>query len=205
MTADDEQLLKSLLSHLAAGPLELAVYLGSHEVEEMAQLYHQRNEAVVRGSGVPWVMPRPTTFMDNVLIESTPLFTVKGGELRIPSGGARIAHIDCSDTGEVAAKLLTLPTAQLAPHLSRCYQMTDNQPTTLEHVTQMLSQAAGKPVKYLDLTWEQYETGAEGATRARRRRAAVRDTARSTVRRRCAECGERRSGGAAGTEAASVG
>ena len=154
---DDARRLSALLAHSAAASLELAVKLSSAEAEEPFGAAHRREEAAVRHSGLPHVVLRPTTLMDNVLDDAARLYCVKGGQLRLPSGGALVAHVDLRDVGEAAAKLLTLPAQQLQPYLGRTFTMTGGQPATLPRVCELLSAAAGQRVEHADVSWPQYE------------------------------------------------
>lgn len=89
----------------AAGVRHL-VKLSSMDVEQGLAIgaWHERGEAAIRSSGIPFTFVRPTGFMANLLAWATSIKTE--GVVRASTGDGRRAFIHSDDIAAVAAKAL---------------------------------------------------------------------------------------------------
>ena len=71
---------------------------------------------------------------------------VNRGTLSLPMADARIASIDIGDIAEVAADVLTS-----AGHEGKTYPITGPEALTMTEVAAALSEATGKPIRYVDV------------------------------------------------------
>ena len=90
----------------AAG-VKLLVKLSSMDVEQGLAIgaWHERGEAAIRASGIPFTFVRPSGFMSNLLAWAT---SIKAeGIIRASTGDGRRAFIHSEDIGAVATRALT--------------------------------------------------------------------------------------------------
>ena len=90
----------------AAGVQHL-VKLSSMDVEQGLAIgaWHERGEAAIRASGVPFTFVRPTGFMSNLLAWAAPIRAE--GIVRASTGDGKRAFIHSDDIAAVAVKALT--------------------------------------------------------------------------------------------------
>src|SRR5262249_10660516 len=90
----------------AAGVKHL-VKLSSMDVEQGLAIgaWHERGEAMIRASGIPFTFVRPTGFMSNLLAWTTSIRAE--GIVRASTGDGRRAFIHSDDIADVATKALT--------------------------------------------------------------------------------------------------
>lgn len=139
--ADAPELIDALLTGLAA---ETRVVLLSERNADSPRLHGwaTRTEQVVRSSGRPWTILRPSWFMQVLTDERFFLGPiVDDGELPFSSGGASIAWIDARDIAAVAERAL-LDNG----HEEQVYELTGPESLTLPQVADQLSTAAGHRV-----------------------------------------------------------
>jgi uncharacterized protein YbjT (DUF2867 family) len=105
----------------------------------MARWHHDR-EKLVRGSGVPATILRPSGFMTNAL-EWAPTIRAEGYVLD-PVGPGRHAAIDPSDIGEVAARVLTEE-----GHEDAAYALTGPESLTVAEQVAILARTLGRPIE----------------------------------------------------------
>ncbi len=108
---------------------------------------HEQIQRYLIGSGTAWTMLRPSQFMQ-VYFEEIPDI-VHSGELRLPLGGTTLVPIDIDDIAQVAYRVLTAP-----GHEGKTYSMTGPQALTMSDIARDISDAIGKPVRYIDVSPE---------------------------------------------------
>jgi uncharacterized protein YbjT (DUF2867 family) len=104
----------------------------------MGQWHHEREE-IVRGSGIPWTILRPTGFMTNAL-DWLPSLREDGYVLD-PMGPGRYAPIDPADIAAVAATVLTED-----GHEGREYVITGPETLTVGEQVRILEHAIGRKI-----------------------------------------------------------
>lgn len=105
--------------------------------------WHREVEKEIEASGVPFTILRPTNFMNNFLSYYP---ADKEGALYLPWGNAKISFVAPSDVGDVAAAVLTQ-----SGHEGKIYTPTGPEAFTAAEVASVLSQAAGRTIRYVDV------------------------------------------------------
>jgi uncharacterized protein YbjT (DUF2867 family) len=127
--------VKHVVKHSVAG--------AQYEVNSVGR-WHRAGEKLLEQSGMAWTFLRPVGFMSNAL---TWIPTVKAqGAIYMPCGDGKTASIDPRDIAAVAAKVLTTP-----GHDGKAYDLTGPEPLGVADQAKALSDAIGKPVKYVDV------------------------------------------------------
>jgi uncharacterized protein YbjT (DUF2867 family) len=131
----------------AAG-VSLVVKLSSPAPAEDSALVFDRWHAVIeahlRGSGVPWVLLRPSTYMTNLLAFADAI--AHTGSLFAPAGDAKVGFVDPRDVGAAAAAVLAQQ-----DHDQRLYTLTGPAALTYADVAADLTEATGRPLQYVDV------------------------------------------------------
>ncbi len=107
-------------------------------------------EDAVRASGVDWSILRATNFNQN-FDEDVFHAPILAGELALPAEGIVEAFVDIEDVADVAVALLTEP-----GHAGATYELSGPRGLTFREATEQIARASGKPVRYTDLTPEEY-------------------------------------------------
>jgi uncharacterized protein YbjT (DUF2867 family) len=107
------------------------------------QWHHDREEAV-RASGLTWTILRGSQFMANALQWGETIKTQ--GTVYFPGGEGRSAVIDPGDIAALAALTLTRTGEE-----GKVYEITGGELLTLAQQVEILSQALGKPICYVDI------------------------------------------------------
>jgi uncharacterized protein YbjT (DUF2867 family) len=119
---------------------------------------HGQAEQLVMASGLPFTLVQPTFFMQNLFWSAA---TIKGsGEFYGTLGGARASHVDARDIGRVIVTMLTEP---IDRHAGRVHLITGPAAVTFAEIADTLSQVLAIPVRYVNLTDEQFKAGAIGS------------------------------------------
>ncbi|RBY87498.1 NAD(P)H-binding protein [Blastococcus sp. TF02A-26] len=155
--ADAPELIGALLQEVP--PAARVVLLSEQDADVTGpDGWAPRAERVVRDSGRPWTVLRPSWFMQ---VFTDPRFHLDqvagGGDLPFPSGGARIAWIDAGDIAAVAERALLEE-----GHAGRVYELTGPQALTLPRTAELLSAAAGRPVVHRESTIDEVVDGLSG-------------------------------------------
>lgn len=117
-------------------------------------LWHYNGERELMASGLAWTILRPHHFMQNLLDQRASI--AAAGIVRSPSGEGKIPFIDTRDIAAVAAEVLTG-----AGHEGTTYTLTGPEARSYREATALLSEALGRPLKYVA------ETDDEAWTRLR--------------------------------------
>jgi uncharacterized protein YbjT (DUF2867 family) len=123
-------------------------------------VWHGEADAAVRESGIPFTILRPTQYFQNWLNFGNLDSVRDQGVLYLPLGQSRVSSIDTRDIGACAARVLLTPGAE---HHGRAYVLTGGESAAMDEVVQAMSQALGKPVRYVPVEEAQYRQGMLGA------------------------------------------
>lgn len=109
---------------------------------------HQRLEAVVRDSGIPWTFLRPNGFLQNYLGQAAAI-AAQGTFYSSLSPAATISHVDAEDIGAVAARALTEPR-----HEGQAYTLTGPEALSNDDVAARLSSALDRQITHTQIPIE---------------------------------------------------
>lgn len=126
------------------------VKLSSLDVQQGLAIgaWHERGEAAVRASGIPFTFVRPTGFMSNLLAWAP---SIKAeGVVRSSTGDGRRAFIHSSDIAAVVVKALTT-----RAYLRESLPITGPEALSFAEVTARIGAAIGKPVKFQPISDEE--------------------------------------------------
>ncbi|MEU1644045.1 NAD(P)H-binding protein [Micromonospora zamorensis] len=115
-------------------------------------------EEAVRKSGVQWTILRSNNFSQN-FSEDLWRQPLLDGRLALPMGATPEPFVDAQDIADVAATLLTSP-----GHHEQVYDLSGPRALTFAAAVATIAEATGRPIRYVQLTPEQYraELLAEG-------------------------------------------
>ncbi len=108
------------------------------------EAWHREIEDHLLGTGLPWTLLRPATYMTNLLAFAEAI--ARTGTLPAPAGAAEIAFVDPRDVGEAAAAALTTD-----GHAGRAYTLTGPEAITFTRIADELTAATGRPVAFVDV------------------------------------------------------
>jgi len=111
--------------------------------------WHAEGEKELEASGIPFTHLRPNAFMQNLLGLAPTI--VSQGEFYQPADG-KVSHIDVRDIAAVAAKALTEN-----GHQGKTYVITGPEALSYDDVARKLSTALRRPVKYVNVTPEDFK------------------------------------------------
>ena len=127
--------------------------------------WHREAEEVVRGSTISSTILRPNSYMQNFLTMYGPSIFVRGAFFT-PMGAGRISYIDARDVADAAVRVLLLAEGDSLERADdRVYSLTGPRPLPHDEIAEILTRAAGQPIRYVDI-------GEEDACVALRRRGA---------------------------------
>lgn len=115
--------------------------------------WHGQAEEFLKASGLEWTILRPNFFMQNLLGQAHAVATQ--GAIYQPGGDARASLIDARDIASVAARALTD-----AGHEGKTYTLTGPEALSYGEAAAKISEATGRPVRYVAITPEQFREGA---------------------------------------------
>jgi uncharacterized protein YbjT (DUF2867 family) len=107
---------------------------------------HFHAEERIRGSGLTWTFLRDSIYLDYI-----PLFASADGVIRGPAGSGRIAPVARDDVGDVATAVLTGG----GEHDGQAYPLTGREAFTLAEAAEVLTDVAGREVRYEEETLEE--------------------------------------------------
>ncbi len=147
---DQYAVLAPLIAKAREAKLRKVVLMTAIGVEHAEGTPLRRAEIDLENSGLAWNIIRPQWFSQNFAnFWGHDIRTL--GALRLPAGDGKAAFIDARDISAVAAKLLTSDAFD-----NQAFTLTG--PESLDHhqAAKILSEAAGKPVVYRDITPEEF-------------------------------------------------
>ncbi|ALG13645.1 NAD(P)H-binding protein [Kibdelosporangium phytohabitans] len=139
------------------------VALSARDVDRFPREYFQgmaAAEQAVRGSGAEWTIVRPNNFNQNFDDPEIWLAPLRDGRLALPIGDTPEPFVDTQDIADVAAVALTED-----GHHEQVYTLSGPRAITFGDVVATIAEAAGRSIRYEQLTPEQYreEVMAQGA------------------------------------------
>ncbi|MDA3642640.1 NAD(P)H-binding protein [Saccharopolyspora indica] len=108
------------------------------------------SEAAVRESGLEWTISRPGWFAQN-FSEGFFAEAIAAGELRLPGGDGAVSFVDAEDIAAVVVAALTG-----AGHSGQIYELSGPEPVTLAEAVAAISAAAGREIRYVPLSVEDF-------------------------------------------------
>jgi uncharacterized protein YbjT (DUF2867 family) len=119
------------------------VKLSSMDVQQGLAIgaWHERGEAAIRASGIPFTFVQPTGFMSNLLAWATSI--KKEGLVRSSTGDGKRAFIHSDDIAAVATEALTTPN-----YLGQSLPITGPEALSFAEVTTGIAAAIGRQLTY---------------------------------------------------------
>jgi uncharacterized protein YbjT (DUF2867 family) len=105
--------------------------------------WHRIVERYLAGSGLAYTFLRPNNFMEN-FIKFTP--PGKDGNIYLPFGQGAVSWVAGADIAAVGAAALTSP-----GHEAQAYTLTGPEALTTDKLAAHIGEAAGRPVRYVDV------------------------------------------------------
>jgi uncharacterized protein YbjT (DUF2867 family) len=114
--------------------------------------WHAESDAHLEKSGLPFTLLQPGSFMQNFLSSATSIR--KEGAFYGAAGEGKVPFIDARDIASVALKVLSSST-----HEGKKYVLTGGEALSHAQVADKFARLTGKPVKYVNLTPDQFKGG----------------------------------------------
>ena len=113
----------------------------------------RRGEEVVRNCGIDFTLVRAAWFAQN-FSEGYLRDPVVGGVVAMPGGDVREPIVDVDDIADVAVAALTEE-----GHSGELYEVTGPRLMTFAEMTEQLSAASGRPIRYVPITFDEFHDG----------------------------------------------
>jgi|SRR5918996_1223324 uncharacterized protein YbjT (DUF2867 family) len=136
---------------MASGVRQLVLLSGRGEPEA------QRSEEIVQSFPVDWTIVRASMFSQN-FDEHFLLDAVRSGVVAFPAGATPEPFIDVDDIADVVTAALTED-----GHSGQVYEVTGPRLLTFDDAVGEIAAAAGRDIRYVPITPEEYAAGAEEA------------------------------------------
>lgn len=158
---DDPSPVREFVRQAEASGVRRLVVLSGHGIEKAGAEFGQgmaAAEAAVQETGAAWTLLRPNNFFQN-FDEDLWLAPLRAGRLGLPIGDMPEPFIDADDVAAVAAAVLTED-----GHDGKTYDLSGPRGLTFAEATRTIAEAAGRPIRYEELTPAAYraELLAEG-------------------------------------------
>src|SRR5580692_8829689 len=126
------------------------VKLSSLDVEQKLAIgaWHEKGEAAIRESGIPFTFVRPTGFMSNLLAWSRAI--VAEGIVRSSTGDGKRPFIHSEDIAAVAVRALTAD-----DYVGKALPITGPQSLSFAEITEKIGSAIGRQLKYQPVSDEE--------------------------------------------------
>jgi uncharacterized protein YbjT (DUF2867 family) len=109
---------------------------------------HREVEKAIEGSGIPYTILQPNTFMQSYLVNAD---TIKStSAFYMPQGDGKVSLVDVRDIAAIAVACLTE-----AGHQGKKYVITGEEALSNVHIAEKLTHALAKKTTYVDVTPEQ--------------------------------------------------
>ena len=149
----------ALFERARANGVRRAVLLSARGVDASDDIPYRRTELALLASGLDASIIRPSWFAQN-FTEGVFAEGVANGVLAAPAADGLEPFIDADDIADVAATLLLDTTGA---HAGQAYNLSGAALYTFTGAAEVLSNAFGRPITYLDLTPEDFLAGAVAA------------------------------------------
>ena len=107
--------------------------------------WHREAEMAVEGSGIPFTIVRPITFMQNYINFHSRTIKQQGA-FYAAQGDGKVSLIDVRDVAEVMVKVLTS-----GGHEGKAYDITGPEAISNYEIASALTEVAGRQIKYVDV------------------------------------------------------
>ena len=107
--------------------------------------WHGEAEEIIKNSGIPYVMLRPTSFMQNFVNFLAPTIKAQNA-FYAPAGDGRVSLVDTRDVAAVAVAALTQDA-----HEGQAYELTGPEALSYQDVAAHLSRVTGKQINYVNV------------------------------------------------------
>lgn len=131
------------------------VKLSAAGVENNPASSMRRVELAVEASGLEWIHLRPSFFFEN-FIEFYGGGITADGAIYLPAGKGKTGFVAASDIGEVAAAAL------LSDATGEAWTLTGSESLDHDEVAARLSEALGRPIRYVEITPQAFADGLRG-------------------------------------------
>lgn len=119
------------------------------------QKLHWLSEQVLNWSGLPVVHVRSTVFLEHFFFFKWASESIaQAGEIRLPFGDAKTSPIGASDVALVMTEILLHP----EKHIAKVYELTGARSENMIEIAKEYSSALGRPVKYVDVAFDDWKT-----------------------------------------------
>lgn len=143
---EPERVMVPFLHHALAAGVRRAVLLSSSAIPAGGPALGQVH-AAVREMMPEWSVLQPSWFMQNFSSGLHGATIRESGEILTATGDGKVGFIDTSDIAETAFRALTDPAAHNAAHV-----LTGPQALSYDEAAAMISDAAGRPVRHVQIT-----------------------------------------------------
>jgi len=123
--------------------VKLSAFGASPKSNSLIGRLHYQIEKELEESGMAWTMLRPHHFSQNLLSQARNI--IKDSVVYSSSGDGKIPFVDTRDIAAVAVVTLTQP-----GHKGKKYVVTGGEKISYREATDILSQAIGKPLRFID-------------------------------------------------------
>jgi uncharacterized protein YbjT (DUF2867 family) len=103
---------------------------------------HHAMEKLVKRSGLPYTLVRPSFFMQNLSTQYREDIGTRS-KIHVPAGRGKTSFIDVRDIAAVAARVMGR-----AEHFGRAYTLTGGEALDYFQVARVLTEVLGRPVRY---------------------------------------------------------
>lgn len=110
---------------------------------------HWEGEEIVRATGIPTTVIRPTIFAQHFLGQSPALFRRGDSSFHLPTGEGRIAWLDCRDIASCAAAILERASLRAA-FAGKSFELTGPTAITAKQCAEILSAVAERTITHVD-------------------------------------------------------
>jgi uncharacterized protein YbjT (DUF2867 family) len=114
----------------------------------------QACERIVQRSGIDWTIVRASWFHQN-FSEGAFVDMVRAGQITLPAGDTPEPFVDVDDIADVAVAALTDP-----GHAGQVYEVTGPRLMSFADVAAVISRAAGREIRYVEVPHEAFVAGA---------------------------------------------
>lgn len=147
---DQVELAQRLIDEAKAAGVKHIVKLSAFgcEYEPGIQLgrWHRAIEKAIEAAGVPYTFVRPNNFMENLVNYYPP---APDGNIYLPFGQGAVSWVDGRDVAAVAVAALLG-----SGHEGKAYPVSGSEALSMEQVAQILSEATGRTIRFVDVPEE---------------------------------------------------
>jgi uncharacterized protein YbjT (DUF2867 family) len=141
--ANVQKYFKPLIQTAKEIGVEHIIFLSVQGAEKNSFIPHHKIEKLIVETKIPYTFLRPAYFMQNFL-GNLNHDLVEKKKIFLPAGNAKFTIVDVRDIGELSAQIIT----NLAKHINKSYELTNNQKLTFLEMSNQLSEGLQKKISY---------------------------------------------------------